>query len=280
MENLRTTAAFRTRKLAKGKFQKFTLAPPDGVAPLVDAVESEFGRFVEQSESAAHPKQLFDLLSAFALKCGFPWIGYYHPAHDQDIARSARDYTTTALNYPGKWQQRYIQMGFQRIDPIIKRSRRQAEPFRWCEVYKDRRTTEVERNILEQAATFGLKGGVSIPLHGPGSDFAVMSFVQPYCHEVKSKTVAYLQSSALWYHQTIARFVEAHQIDKFQHLSNREMECISWVAKGKSSWDIGAILGISENTVNFHIKKVNRKLDASNRTVAAIKAAILGIIDP
>lgn len=66
--------------------------------------------------------------------------------------------------------------------------------------------------------------------------------------------------------------------NKVQKLSKREKECISWVAKGKSSWDIGAILGISENTVNFHIKKVNSKLRASNRTVAAVKATVLGII--
>ncbi|MER8855950.1 helix-turn-helix transcriptional regulator [Mesorhizobium australicum] len=61
-------------------------------------------------------------------------------------------------------------------------------------------------------------------------------------------------------------------------LSLREKECILWVAKGKTSWEIGMILGISLNTVNFHIKNVMRKLDAPSRTVAAIKAVNCGII--
>ncbi|RWF05572.1 MAG: LuxR family transcriptional regulator [Mesorhizobium sp.] len=74
-------------------------------------------------------------------------------------------------------------------------------------------------------------------------------------------------------------FAKMTHHDNGQRLSKREMECISWVAKGKSSWDIGMILGISENTVNFHIKKVNIKLSSSNRTVSAIKAVVLGIID-
>ncbi|WP_244441851.1 helix-turn-helix domain-containing protein [Rhizobium grahamii] len=52
-----------------------------------------------------------------------------------------------------------------------------------------------------------------------------------------------------------------------------------WVARGKSSWGISIILGISENTVNFHIKNAMRKFDVSSRTVAAIKAVDFGIIE-
>ena len=67
--------------------------------------------------------------------------------------------------------------------------------------------------------------------------------------------------------------------DDLPSLSQREKECIEWVAKGKSSWDIGVILGISDNTVNFHVKNVLRKLKTSSRTVAALKAVRFGIID-
>ncbi|WP_085034668.1 helix-turn-helix transcriptional regulator [Ensifer aridi] len=68
-------------------------------------------------------------------------------------------------------------------------------------------------------------------------------------------------------------------IEKTSNLSPREKECILWVARGKSSWDIGIILGISENTVNFHVKNVMRKLNVNTRTVAAIKAVNFGIIE-
>jgi DNA-binding CsgD family transcriptional regulator/TolB-like protein len=61
-------------------------------------------------------------------------------------------------------------------------------------------------------------------------------------------------------------------------LSSRERACLGWAAQGKSSWDIGAILAISENTVNFHIKNAMRKLETTSRTVAAIKAMQLGLI--
>jgi DNA-binding CsgD family transcriptional regulator len=63
-------------------------------------------------------------------------------------------------------------------------------------------------------------------------------------------------------------------------LSSREKVCLSWTALGKSSWEIGRILSISENTVIFHIKNAMRKLGTSNRTVAAVKAIQLGLIEP
>lgn len=63
-------------------------------------------------------------------------------------------------------------------------------------------------------------------------------------------------------------------------LSDREKACLSWAAIGKSSWEIGRILCISENTVIFHIKNAMRKLGANSRTLAAFKAVELGLIEP
>ncbi|MQX90555.1 hypothetical protein GHK63_13205 [Sinorhizobium meliloti] len=48
----------------------------------------------------------------------------------------------------------------------------------------------------------------------------------------------------------------------------------------KITWVIGAILGISSNTVDYHIKIVMKKLGTGNRMVAAKKAEQLGLIEP
>lgn len=63
-------------------------------------------------------------------------------------------------------------------------------------------------------------------------------------------------------------------------LTDREKACLGWTALGKSSWEIGKILSISENTVVFHIKNAMKKLRTSNRTLAAFKAIQLGLIKP
>jgi len=62
-------------------------------------------------------------------------------------------------------------------------------------------------------------------------------------------------------------------------LSGRERDCLIWTAQGKSSWDIGMILNISGNTVNYHVKNAMRKLGTTSRTVAVVKAIRLNLID-
>ena len=63
-------------------------------------------------------------------------------------------------------------------------------------------------------------------------------------------------------------------------LSGREREVLSWLKHGKSSWDISAILQISECTVNYHIYNIIKKLDVQNRPQAVAVATHLGILDP
>ncbi|SPP98014.1 response regulator transcription factor [Bradyrhizobium vignae] len=61
-------------------------------------------------------------------------------------------------------------------------------------------------------------------------------------------------------------------------LSERERECLRWIEQGKSSWEIGVILNVSENTVNFHVKNAMRKLETTSRTQSVVKARRLGLI--
>jgi len=53
---------------------------------------------------------------------------------------------------------------------------------------------------------------------------------------------------------------------------------LRWTADGKTSSEISCILNIAERTVNFHINNVVAKLNAANKTSAAIKAAMLGLL--
>jgi DNA-binding NarL/FixJ family response regulator len=64
------------------------------------------------------------------------------------------------------------------------------------------------------------------------------------------------------------------------HLTDREREALTWSARGKSSCEIAEILRISERTVNFHVDNAMRKLGAASRIQAAVKSALLGLIEP
>ncbi|MFT0533174.1 helix-turn-helix domain-containing protein [Castellaniella hirudinis] len=56
-------------------------------------------------------------------------------------------------------------------------------------------------------------------------------------------------------------------------LSARHRACLYWASQGKTSWEIGQILGIKERTVNFHFGKLYGLLGVQTRQ-AAITAAV------
>jgi DNA-binding CsgD family transcriptional regulator len=61
-------------------------------------------------------------------------------------------------------------------------------------------------------------------------------------------------------------------------LSERERECLFWVAEGKTTDDVALIVGVSPNTVNRYISLAIRKLSAANRAKAVATAIRRGIL--
>ena len=72
-------------------------------------------------------------------------------------------------------------------------------------------------------------------------------------------------------------------VDAGRHLpqlSGREMECLAWVSRGKSSSDIGVILTLSPRTIDSYIEKACSKLGVRTRIEAVAKAVSAGLIEP
>jgi DNA-binding NarL/FixJ family response regulator len=63
-------------------------------------------------------------------------------------------------------------------------------------------------------------------------------------------------------------------------LSEREIEALTWVARGKTRDEIAEIMSIAKRTVEFHIDNAQAKMEVQSRVEAAVKATILGVIDP
>lgn len=61
-------------------------------------------------------------------------------------------------------------------------------------------------------------------------------------------------------------------------LSKRELVCLHWAALGKTSWETASILGISEHTVNFHLRNACGKLQVRNRRAAVASALRRGLL--
>ena len=67
---------------------------------------------------------------------------------------------------------------------------------------------------------------------------------------------------------------------KLVDLNEREVETLTWAARGKTSAEIAQILGLTKRTIDFHIDNARSKLGAATRTEAVIKAATGRLIEP
>lgn len=62
-------------------------------------------------------------------------------------------------------------------------------------------------------------------------------------------------------------------------LSERQTICLYWSAAGKTSWETSRILGLSESTVNFHLRNACAKLGVRGRRAAVVTAVRRGLLD-
>ena len=64
----------------------------------------------------------------------------------------------------------------------------------------------------------------------------------------------------------------------FDPLTERELEVIQKLAEGLTNKAIAQVLGISENTVKFHVNSLFQKLKAQSRTEAVVHAVQAGLL--
>ncbi|HXW72982.1 MAG TPA: response regulator [Methylocella sp.] len=78
----------------------------------------------------------------------------------------------------------------------------------------------------------------------------------------------------------LAGVARAEMWPRFAELNEREVETLTWAARGKTSTEIAHIVQLSKRTVDFHLDNARLKLGALTRIQAAVKAAAGRMIAP
>jgi DNA-binding CsgD family transcriptional regulator len=189
-------------------------------------------------------------------------------------------------NYPEAWVRHYFDVDYLRIDPIIRHCHDRSTPLPWHTAMApagrvmDPQMLRI-RTLFGEAGDFGLREGVSVPLHGPGTCWGLMSFASRHLAAPEFDLMqAELHMLAHFVHEAARRFAYSKAPTDPPALTKRERECLSWAAEGKTSWEIGQLLNISERTAIFHLQNTMQKLGVSGRQAAIARAVALGLIVP
>ena len=129
-----------------------------------------------------------------------------------------------------------------------------------------------------------MRNGMTIPIHGPGGELVIFTLnadmSEREFRDNAERTKYELQTIAFYFHDAVQRSFKAEQeVPLPAPLTQREVEILRWTVAGKTAWEIGGILKISERTVNFHIQNVMEKFGVHNKTHAAAKAMGLGFLN-
>jgi len=235
--------------------------------------------FVEDLEGAHDIGAIFDLVDTELRSRGFDRFAYLilHPPegpHDPLYIGS----------YPEDWTEHYVIRDYVNIDPVMAAATATTSPFTWQELYASHPSESRPRLMLDEAGEFGLRNGMTIPVHGPARAFAtfnVATSVGPVETEELWKVHKFdLHLVALNSHEKIIKTAFAETKRSPTHLSPRERECLLWTARGKTAWEISVVLSLSQDTVLHYLRSANEKLGVYSKTHAVVKAIITGLIVP
>jgi DNA-binding CsgD family transcriptional regulator len=162
--------------------------------------------------------------------------------------------------------------------PALHAARRSLASFTFLDVFDT--LPADQREIWRAVRAWGWQNGFVVPVHGPGGYFSYVSIASPERDlNLSFANRAEIQMFALLAHQRCHELGNlAAPDDPRGILSDRELECMRWVAEGKTDWEIGMILAISATTVKFHVNRARRKLGAATRPQAVAMLAIRGML--
>lgn len=237
--------------------------------------------FIAESNQTSDKEELYLLLEETAGAMGYDRYAYGALVGYDRGTTAGLPAPAVALNYPTGWTEHYFEQGYQNIDPVIQYSPETSQPFLWADLVERVGLTNKQRRFLEEAQREAkICDGVSVPLHGPHGRVAVMCFASSSPNTRRDSQMGYLKAIAAQF-QMVHECLGTHPTpNSALKLSQRELDCLNWAALGKSSWDISMILGISENTVNYHIKNSMKKFETNSRIVAIVKAIRLNMLTP
>lgn len=179
-------------------------------------------------------------------------------------------------SYPQAWMQHYQAENYFAIDPVLK-----AENFIQGHLPWNDKLFRDATVLWDAARDHGLRKGISqclmLPNHAMG--FLSVSRTRLFGKmmsddEIELRLQTLVQLSLL----ALTRLEDQMVLAPEMKFSKREREILKWTAEGKTSAEIAMILSISENTVNFHQKNMQKKFNAPNKTQIACYAAATGMI--
>ena len=224
--------------------------------------------------AAATTEHLVDFMEAQGAHALHAWFGL-----DSD--------SPSVGTYPDWWSEWWWENDFEGHDHVAQHCMQRVEPILFgIDIDSDNPAATPQSLESSRVAWdgFGLRNAIVFPVHSPlgrpagGLTFGVHTKGDEF-RRLLDDIQPVLHVAAMAAHIRIQALFLKERTDGIR-LSNRERECLLWLAKGLRTARIAHRLGIREVTVNFYVGKAKKKLGVLTREQAVAKAILLGLITP
>ncbi|MDF1854691.1 LuxR family transcriptional regulator [Pseudooceanicola sp.] len=181
--------------------------------------------------------------------------------------------------YSQAWIDWYLSTGQDRSNPIARSLIHEFETRNWKSLYLN---DHMAREFLAQSSAHGLSPqALSVPIHGPHGEFAILSAHMECDDNAWAIFVADrrpdIELIARDFHMQ-ARRLTAAEHNQPRALTPREIDVISLIARGLSRAKAAQRLNISEHTLRDHLRSARVKLGATSTIHAVARAVADGTV--
>ncbi len=177
-----------------------------------------------------------------------------------------------------EWKQAYFQERLERYDPVVlELYEGSSGPIYWDHLVQRYEPQSKPWDVMNRARLMGFEQGVSFPIKGSGGQLACVSMLGPLAKEggLACRALDYV---AIYLYRQVVSLSGRPDWSGQKDLTERERECVLWMTHGKSDWETGEILNISQHTVRTHIRRSMVKLGVFSRVHLAAEALRQGQI--
>lgn len=234
-------------------------------------------RFMHVVEDVTNADDLAAAMAAITAELGFQ---YFALTHHVDIV-AASSSAIRLHNYPAQWADYYDGNALGVTDPVHRASHVTSMGFCWSRMPDMIPLTACDRKVLALGRDQGIGEGFTIPAHVPGEARGSCSFASEAGRPVPETILPVAQLAGNFAFEAARRLwsIRGHMpVAQQRPLTDRQRDCVLWVAHGKDDWEIAIILGISEETVARHIKDACERYGVSKRTLLVIRALFDGTL--
>jgi len=214
-------------------------------------------------------------------------IAAFHVDKDAHCLPRRRDgeFIARGMGWPKDCLDGWIRRDLGRHCPAGIVSGRRSDPFAWfCEgdetEWFGSHMSPPQRQAMDHYGRY-IAGGVTVPVRLNDRRIGYVSWCTRSRGSLRQGFRDTLSSVFLLSH-TFIRHAESLWSPpgepSAEALTAREVECLSWAARGKTEEEIGIILQRSRDTIHFHLRNAGLKLEAANRAHAIAIACTRGLI--